>query len=127
MKAYSQDLRERVIAAITAGRQSLEEIAATFGVSPSTLDKWHRRWRETGSVAARPFAGGRQRTLRGCEAWLRAEVKRQPDVSLEALCERVQAKWGLTVSPSMMCRELQLLNLPVKKSRSRIVHVRRLA
>jgi transposase len=127
MKPYSQDLRERVIAAITAGRHSLEEIAHTFGVSPSTVDKWHKRWREIDSVAARPFAGGRRRTLRGCEAWLRAEVKRQPDVSLDELCERVQAERGITASPSMMCRELQLLNLRVKKSRSTIVHVRRLA
>ena len=65
--------------------------------------------------------------MRTCDDWLRAEVKRQPDLSLAELCERVQAKWGLTVSQSMMCRELQLLNLPVKKSRSTIVHVRRLA
>jgi len=127
MKPYSQDLRERVIAAITAGHHSLEEIAHTFGVSPSTLDKWHKRWRETDSVAARPFAGGRRRTLQVCDGWLRAEVKRQPDVSLDELCERVQIEWGITASPSMMCRELQLLNLRVKKSRSTIVHVRRLA
>ena len=49
------------------------------------------------------------------------------DLSLAELCERVQAVWNLTVSQSMVCRELQLLNLPVKKSRSMIVHVRRLA
>ena len=127
MKPYSQDLRERVIAAITAGQHSLEEIAQTFGVSPSTLDKWHKRWRETNSVAARPFAGGRRRTLEGCADWLRAEVKRQPDVSLDELCERVQAAWGITASPSMMCRELQLLKLRVKKSHSTTAHVRRLA
>jgi len=127
MKPYSQDLRERVITAVQSGRQSLEEIAATFGVSASTVDKWYKQWRKTGSVAVRPFVAGRKRTLRVCDDWLRAEVKRQPDVSLDELCERVQAEWGITASPSMMCRELQYLNLRVKKNRSTIVHVRRLA
>ena len=127
MKPYSQDLRERVMTAVQAGRQSLDEIARTFGVSASTVDKWHKRWRETGSVALRPFAAGRHRRLQPFDDWLRAEVKRQPDVSLDELCTRVQTTRGVSASPSMMCRELQLLNLPVKKSRSTIAHVRRLA
>lgn len=127
MKPYSQDLRERVITAIAAKRQSKNEIGRTFGVGSATVDRWHTLWRETGRVAARPFAGGRRRTLRVCDEWLRAEVKRQPDLSLDELCERVQAVWGITASRSMMCRELQLLNVPVKKSRSTTRHVRRLA
>ena len=127
MKAYSQDLRERVISAIEAKVQSKNEVARIFGVGSATVDRWHKQWRETGRIAARPFAGGRRRALRVCDDWLRAEVKRQPDVSLNELCERVQAVWGVSASPSMMCRELQRLNLRVKKSRSRTVHVRRLA
>jgi len=127
MKPYSQDLRERVIAAITAKRQSRDEIARAFGVGVATVARWHKQWRETGSVAVRSWTRGRQRRLGTCDDWLRTEVKRQPDLSLAELCERVQANWGIMVSQSMMCRELQLLNLPVKKSRSTIVHVRRLA
>lgn len=115
MKAYSQDLRERVIAAVEAKRQSLPEIARTFGVSESTVDKWAKRWRETGHVAAQPFAGGRRRALRKCEATLRAEVKQQADVTLAELCERVRQREGVAASPSMMCRELQRLGLPRKK------------
>jgi transposase len=127
MKPYSHDLRERVIAAVKAGHQSLDEIATTFGISSSTVDKWHKRWRETGSVAVLPFAAGRKRTLRICDDWLRAEVKRQPDVSLAELCTRVHAAYGVTASPSMMCREMQRLNLPVKKSRSSTARGRRRA
>ena len=40
---YSQDLRERVIAAVRAKEQSLDPIAQTLGVSPATLDNWARR------------------------------------------------------------------------------------
>ena len=118
MKPYSQDLRERVIAAVRAGQQSLPEIALTFGVSESTLDKWHKRWKDTGNVAALPFAGGRRRALRNCAALLRAAVKKQPDISLDELRVQVQATAGVVASPSMMCRELQRLHLPRKKSRS---------
>lgn len=118
MKAYSQDLRERVIAAVEVGQQTRAEIAETFEVSESTIDKWVKRWRDTGSVAALPFAGGRQRTLQDCTAIIRAEVKRQPDVTLAELCERVAAQTGVSATRSMMSRELQLLALPRKKSRS---------
>jgi transposase len=115
MKAYSQDLRERVIAAVDAGQQSHREIAATFAVSKSVLDKWTKRWRDTGSVAALPFAGGRQRALKDCADVIQAEVKQQPDVTLDELCERVSAQTEVRVSRSMMSRELQLLALPRKK------------
>jgi transposase len=115
MKAYSQDLRERVIAAIEAGQHSQPEIAVIFEISESTIDKWMKRWRDTGSVAALPFGGGRQRALKECADVIRAEVKQQPDVTLDELCERVTAETDVLVSRSMMSRELQLLALPRKK------------
>lgn len=118
MGPYSQDLRERVVAAVLAGEQSFPEIAATFQISESTVDKWHKRWKDTGSVAALPWAGGRRRALQDCAASLRAAVKKQPDVSLEELRAQVKATAGVVASPSMVCRELQRLNLPRKKSRS---------
>ena len=113
--AYSQDLRERVIVAVRAKRQSLEQIAQTFGVSPATVDNWVRRWRETGRVAALPWAGGVKRSLRDCGAVIRDEVRKQPDATLEELCERVEAVSGVRSNPSMMCRELARLDLPRKK------------
>lgn len=60
---------------------------------------------------------GRPRTLAPYAATVRAEVQRQPDISLPELGERVQAQAGVLSSPSMMWRELKILNLPVKKSR----------
>lgn len=116
--AYSNDLRERVIAAVEAGGQSLSQIAKTFQVSDSTVDNWVRRWRETGNSAALPWAGGPRRALAECEAFLRAEVRRQPDVSLEELCAQVAVEKGIVASRSMMCRELAVLKLPLKKRAS---------
>lgn len=125
MKAYSQDLRERVANALSVGDLSQRAVAERFGVSKRFVERLSSRLRETGSCAARPHAGGRARTLAPVEAWLRAEVARQPDATLAELCERVQQTHGLQVNTSMMCRELQLLDLPRKKSRSMTASGRR--
>ena len=124
MKPYSQDLRERVIAALEAGKIQAE-VAAQFGIHKSTLEKWWYRWRDTGSCAALAAAPGPKRTLQIAESFLRAEVKKRPDATLAELCERVKEAKGLVASPSMMCRELQILNLPLKKSRSTTANARR--
>jgi len=113
--AYSQDLRERVVAAVEADTMSNREIAGVYGIGEATVERWMARKHATGSVAALPAAGGRPRTLAPYAATLRAEVKRQPDISLSELCERVQAQTGAKSGTSMMCRELKLLNLPLKK------------
>jgi transposase len=118
MKPYSQDLRERVIATIRTGQHTQAEIAELYGLAQATVENWWRRWRATGSVAALPHAGGNPRALRECEAMIRAEVNKRPDLSLEELCTRVKARTDVVASPSMMCRELQHLKLPRKKSRS---------
>jgi transposase len=117
MKSYSQDLRTRVIATIRTGQHTQAEIAELYGLAQATVENWWRRWRATGSSAALPHAGGNPRALRTCEAVIRAEVRKQPDLSLEELCARVKEQTGVGASPSMMCRELQRLKLSRKKSR----------
>ncbi len=118
MRAYSQDLRERIIGALAAQDESQAEIAERFAVSLSFVEKLWRRWRTTGSCAARPCAGGRQRSLCGAEACIRAELADDPDMTLAALCERVEQAGHPQVSTKTMCIELQRLKLPLKKSRS---------
>lgn len=125
MKAYSQDLREKVMAAVTQGKHSNRQIAETLDISEPTIERWTRRKRETGSVAASGHAGGVARVLAPHEKFLRDAVKAQPDISLEDLCGRVKTELGLKVSGSMISRELTRLRLPRKKSRSTIVHGKR--
>jgi transposase len=125
MKPYSQDLRERVIAGVDEAQQSQAKIAETFKVSCSTVEKWWQRQRETGSCAALPHGGGQARALRDCADFIRTRLQQQPDLTLEELCIRVADATGVKVSPSMMCRELQRLRLPRKKSHSMIVNGRR--
>ena len=115
MKPYSNDLRQRVLATVKAGKQTQADIATTFGISLSTLEKWWSAWQTKRQSSALPHRSGPSRTLQPYETFLRAEVKREPDVSLEELCTRVSKTYGVAASPSMMCRELDHLNLPRKK------------
>lgn len=115
MKPYSQDLRDRVLRALRAGKLSQAKLAAQFGLSLSTVEKWWAGWRTTGRRTALPGGHGVARTLQPYAAFLRTAVKQQPDATLEELCEQLAEAEGVWVSASMMCRELQGLRLPRKK------------
>jgi len=121
MKPYSNDLRQRVLAAVKAGKQTQADIAITFGISLSTLEKWWSAWQTKRQSSALPYRSGPSRTLQPYETFLRAQVKREPDVALAELCTRVANTHGVAASLSMMCRELDYLNLPRKKRRSMTV------
>jgi transposase len=118
MKPYSQDLRERIIREVEAQVETQPEIAERFAVSLSFVEKVWRRWRTTGRCAALPHAGGRQRRLQEVEGVLRAAVAQDSDITLSALCAQVEQGGGPAVSQKTMCRELQRLRLPRKKSPS---------
>jgi transposase len=119
MKAYSLDLRQKILRACDQRLGSHRAIAALFGVSQSFIEKLLRRHRTTGSIAPRPHAGGR-RAL--CDESARALVRRliqdSPDATLAECCERLLARRGLRVSVPTMGRLVTALGLPRKKSRS---------
>src|SRR5919201_6417988 len=109
MRPYSQDLRERIVQALEVQEESQAEIAERFAVSLPFVEQLWRRWRTTGSCAARPHGGGRPRSLRSAEAFIRAELAHYPAMTLAALCERVAHAGHPQVSPKTMCLELKRL------------------
>lgn len=119
MKAYSIDLRERIVSAVESGEASQAEVAEQYGVSLSSVERLLRRWRTTKSV--RPLSGqpGPKRRLEPYAGWLQAEVHKQPDATLAELCERLENMHGVNVHSSQMWRELQRLHLPLKKVAAR--------
>ena len=117
MKPYSQDLRDRIIQALEAGTAPQRVIAARFCVSIAFVEKLWQRWRRSGSSAAKPHAGGRQGSLKEHLEFLRSEVAKQPDATLADLQGRLAATQGPRVSTATICRALQRLKLPLKKSR----------
>src|SRR5262249_32731112 len=90
MRAYSNDLRERLVAAVDRGELSLRQIARLFSVSLSCLVRLlQRRWR-TGSIQPQPHAGGPTPKL-DADALrrLRELVREQPDATLAELHDRL--------------------------------------
>ena len=118
MKPYSIDLRKRVVASVERGHSTIPAAAKRYQVSEPSIERWLARKRATGNYSPLPHAGGATRTLAAAETVIRAAVKAQPDATLQELCDSVEQKTKLRSDPSMMCRELARLKLPLKKSRS---------
>ena len=95
-RAYSLDLRERVVAAVAADA-SCRAAAATFKVSVASVVKWSQRFRATGSAAARRMGGTRAYALAGERDWLLSRLDEKPDVTLRALLAEL-AERGIKVS-----------------------------
>jgi transposase len=62
-RAYSTDLRQRVIAACESSDRTRREVAEQFQIGEATLYDWLQRWRKRGSVAPAPHGGGRTSAL----------------------------------------------------------------
>ena len=95
-RAYSLDLRERVVSAVAAG-ESCRSVAARFRVSVASVVKWSQRFRATGSAAAKRMGGYRPYALAGERDWLLARLAQTPDVTLRALLSEL-ADRGIKVS-----------------------------
>lgn len=90
MRAYSTDLRERIVAAAERGDYPLRQLAHLFSVSLSFVARLLDRKRRTGSVAPAPHAGGPTPKLDpAATARLRALVRDQPDATLAELRDRL--------------------------------------
>lgn len=119
MKPYSNDLRRRIVEVYESGDYSQDEVAELFGVSNATVRNFLRRKRETGSSDALPHAGGRTPALDSRDRErLRQLARDNDDATLAELCRLVDKILKKSLSNSAMCRLLQSLGLPRKKSHS---------
>ena len=102
MRAYSMDLRERVVAAVDAG-MTQAQAAVRFGVSLRTVERYLARRRTTGSLAATEQRHGREPTVR---AWLPARLDAAADATLTEHGAAFVAAGGQPVSLSAMSRAI---------------------
>jgi transposase len=118
MKTYSQDLREKMLAALDRGMPRKEAVGI-FGVSPATLKRWLRRRRETGSVVPKRRPGMRPRI--GASADERRTLWRQLEEHPEATLEEHRELWererGVRVSVATMSRAIRRLGWTYKQRR----------
>jgi transposase len=108
--AYSQDLRDRVIAARDGGMRT-KRVAEVFKVSASWVRRVMQRRREHGEQSPRPRGGA---TLIKIDLdKLRQLVQEQPDATVRQLHERL----GIACSVSAVDMALRRMGLSVKKRR----------
>ena len=113
-RPLSNDLRERVVAAVLGGA-SCRTVAARFGVAVSTVVKWSQRYRSTGSVAPGKVGGHRKPILAPHREFIVERLRQTPHVTLHGLKAELAAR-GVTVSHNAVWQFLRREGLRFKKT-----------
>ena len=115
--AYSQDLRERVMAAVDGGL-GVYSAAPMFRVSVSYIYKALGRRRATGDVRAHKSGGGPKPKLAAYDEALRAQVAQKADITLVELQAWLAGDHAVKVSVGCLWARVRHLGLTLKKSRN---------
>ena len=116
MRAYSIDLKERLVRAVAEG-QPMREAARRFGVAVTTVKRAVVQQRETGSLARKPIPGGPRRIGPEQEGVLRARLEAAPDATVLEHCAWWAEQQGQQLSEATMWRALHRLGWTHKKRR----------
>lgn len=116
--AHSDDLRERVVAAVAAGA-SRRQAAARFAVGVSSAIRWTALEKSTGSVRPmRPHPVSRS-PLERHAAWLLDLVEKEPFLTLAELERRILGGLGLKITERSIRRFFRRHRISLKKNRAR--------
>ena len=117
MKAYSLDLRQKIIDVYEQGETSQRQLAKRFNVALSFIVKLLRQYRTTGKISPLPFNGGVKLKLDPENLVVLAElIENNNDATLDELCQMLKAQSGVSISRATMGRMTQRLKLTVKKN-----------
>ncbi len=97
MKAYSEDLRKRVVDAVEQGYPRAE-IVKMLGVSLATIKRYLKQYREKGHVKAKTIPGRTPKKLAALQAGITDQLRAYPDASLERHCQLWEQAHGVQVS-----------------------------
>lgn len=117
MKAYSLELREKIVQAYDNHEGSQRQLASRFKVSLSFIQRILKRYGEQQTLSPSPHAGGFATKLAEYKSAIAQIVENDNDATLDELCQKLDEKYNVQVSSSTMCRFLQKLNLTRKKNR----------
>ena len=113
-RAYSQDLRDRVIGAWRSGTPA-RQAAARFGIGVATAIVWVRRARETGERTPRRQGQPKRSKLDPHREFLLALLGAEPDITIAEMQERLRSEAGVTVSVGTVWTFLDRAGLTFKK------------
>ena len=115
MKAYSIDIREKIVAAHIQEKISIPQVASRFAVSKSLVQKLIKQQQVDGHLQPKQRGKPQFSHLTNAELELRELVAENHDATIVELCELFAVKTGNWVSRTAMCRYLQKLGLNRKK------------
>ena|SRR5438552_14441676 len=115
MKAYSQDLRERVVHAIDQGK-SQQEVSHLFEISPSTIKRYLRQRRLQGHLQPKKITDRPPTKRAPLQIRLLAQLEAHPDATLQEHCDMWEAQGGIKVSIATMSRTIRFLGWTRKKN-----------
>ncbi len=110
-RAYSQDLRDRVIDAGTSARQAAER----FGIGIATAIVWTRRAREAGERSARKQGQPKRSKLDPHRTFLLDLVEAEPDITIAEMQDRLRSEAGIEASVGTIWTFLDRAGLTFKK------------
>ncbi len=114
MRAYSQDLRQRILHAVDQGKPRAE-IVRTFEVSQATIKRYLKLRRETGDIKPKAIPGRPSKKGAHLLAGLQPQLDAYPDATLAEHCHIWESTQGIQVSTATMSRAIQHLNWTRKK------------
>jgi transposase len=116
---YSNDLRRKFFQAYDRGEGSLKELAKRFGVSEDWAKKLSARRRKTGQIEIGAWRHGPQsRVTAAIREWIERQMRRQPDLTLHELQQRLEREQRLQLSVGWIWILLRRWGLRHKKNRS---------
>ena len=117
MGPLSGDLRKRVVSAVCEEGMSCRAAGRRFGVSFSSAIRWVAALRERGSYAPLPMGGDtRSQCVEAHADFLLGLHRREPDLTLNEICDRLERARGEKASPSMIWRFFDRHDITFKKS-----------
>lgn len=115
MKAYSVDLRQKIIDTYENEKISQRQLAQRFRVTLGFIIKLLKQYRETGDISPKTSPGRPRQLNEEQMETVKALVEEQPDITLAELQAAVEERYAVKVSMPTMCRVLQRLQLSRKK------------
>ena len=116
MRAYSLDLRQRVLAALERG-MSRQQVVITFGVSLATLKRWLTLQRTAASLTPKASPGRRRTIAVAQQSALWAQLEADPDATLAQHTQRWNTAHSVALSSRTLSRAIQRLGWTRKKRR----------
>ena len=114
MRAYSKDLRHKIVDALGRGMPKTEA-ARTFGVGISTIKRYASKAKRGEPLEPGKAPGRRPKMDERVGKLLEEDLKERPFVSLRERCDYVEAISGVSVSRSTMCRAIARIGSTRKK------------